>query len=83
MNWKNMTPMEKVIFIITCIAAVLVVVANLKPNLFPVNITYPAIALVTLLEVASYWNRKRKWAYLMIAGTVICMAFFILELCLL
>lgn len=78
-NWKDMTPIEKVVFIITCIAAVIVVVANLKPNLFPVNITCPAIAVVTACEAIVYWKQKRKWAYLLIAGAVISMLFFLLE----
>ena len=82
-NWKDMTPLEKVIFIITCIGAVLVVVANTKPDLFPVNITYPAIAVVTVLDALVYWKKNRKWAYLLIAGAVISSAFFVLELCLL
>ena len=83
LDWKNMPLMQKVIFIITCIAAVLVIIANMKPDLFPVNITYPAIAVVTVGEAIAYWKEKRKWAYLMIAGAVISMAFFLLELCLL
>ena len=81
-NWKSMTPVEKIVFIITCIAAALVVVANMKPNLFPVNITYPAIAVVTAGEAMVYWKQKRKWAHLLIAGAVISTVSFILELCL-
>ena len=83
MNWKNMTPMQKVVFIITCIAAALVVAINLKPDLFPVNITYPAIAVVTVMDAVVYWKQNRKWAYLLIAGAVVSVAFFVLELCLL
>ena len=71
MNWKNMTVTQKVVFIITCIAAVLVVAVNLKPDLFPVNITCPAIAVVTAGEAVAYWKQNRKWAYLLIAGAVI------------
>ena len=83
MNWKNMTVTQKVVFIIICIAAVLVVAVNLKPDLFPVNITCPAIAVATAGEAVAYWKQKRKWAYLLIAGAVISMAVFILELSLL
>ena len=83
MNWKNMTLMQKVVFIITCIAAVLVVAVNLKPDLFPVNITYPAIAVLSAGEAFVYWKQKRNWAYLLIAGATISMAAFLLELCLL
>ena len=83
MNWKDMTTVQKIVFVISCIGAVLVVAANLKPDLFPVNITYPAIAAVTVMDAVAYWKQNRKWAYLMIAGAVISMAFFVLELCLL
>ena len=82
-NWKDMSPLERVIFIITCICAVLVVVSIRKPDLFPINISYPAIAVVTAAEAAVYWKKNRKWAYLLIAGAVISLAFFALELCLL
>ena len=82
MKWNDMTTMQKVVFIITCIAAVLVVIANVKPDLFPINITYPAIAVVTVGEAMAYWKQNRKWAYLLIAGAVVSMAFFALELCL-
>ena len=69
--------------IFTCIIAVLVVIAMRKPDLFPFNITCPAIALVTAIEAAVYWKKNRKWAYLLIAGAVISLAFFLLELFLL
>ena len=83
MNWKDMTTLEKAALIFTCIVAVFVVVANRIPGLFPINITYPAIALVTAIEAAVYWKKQRKWAYLLIAGAVICLAFFLMELFLL
>ena len=82
-KWNDMTPLEKVIFVITCIGAAFVVLANSKPDLFPINLTYPIIALVTVLEAVACWKKKRKWAYLLIAGTVISLGCFILELCLL
>ena len=83
MNWKDMTLFQKIVLIITCIAAVLVVVAQMQPDLFPFNITYPAIAVVTVCEAAAYWKEKRKWAYLMIAGAVVSIAFFLMEMYLL
>ena len=52
-------------------------------DLFPIDPTYPAIAVFTVCEAVIYWKQKRTWSYLLIAGAVISMAFFILELCLL
>ena len=37
-KWKDMTPMQKIGFVITCIGAALMVVAMLKPDFFPVKI---------------------------------------------
>jgi hypothetical protein len=39
--------------------------------------------VVTLCEAVVYWKEKRKWAYLLIAAAVICIACVILELMLL
>ena len=82
MTWNDMTKMEKVLFVISCIAAVLVVASMVKPGLLPEDITYPAIAVFTVCEAIAYWNKNRKLAYLMIAAAVISMASFVLGLCL-
>ena len=82
-KWKDLTSMQKIGFIITCIGAALVVVAMMKPELFPVNMTTPAIAVMTVGEAMDYWQKNRKWAWLFIGAAVIAMACFILELCLL
>ena len=79
-NFKDMTLLEKITFMITCISAVPVMAACVKPDLFPVDITCPAIALVSVLEAVSYWKQKRKWAYLLIAAAVISATVFLLEL---
>ena len=81
-NWKDMTPMEKFALIVSCIAALVVALALRNQNLFPFDITCPAIAIATAFEALAYWKKNRKLAYLLIAGTVISLAFFILELCL-
>ena len=83
MNWNTKSPVQKVAFVIACIAVVVWVVAKLKPELFPIDPTYPSIAVFTVCEAVDYWKQKRTWSYLLIAGAVISMAFFILELCLL
>ena len=82
-KWKDLTSLQKIGFIITCIGAVLVVVDMMKPELFPVNMTTPAVAVMTVGEAMDYWQKNRKWAWLFIGAAVIAMACFILELCLL
>ena len=82
-KWKDLTSMQKIGFIITCIGAALVVVAMMKPELFPVNMTTPAVAVMTVGEAMDYWQKNRKWAWLFIGAAVIAMACFILELCML
>ena len=78
-NWKDMTPMQKVALIISCIAALLAALALRDPDLFPINMTCPAIAVITVFEALAYWKQNRKLAYLLIAGAVISLAFFIME----
>lgn len=79
-KWKDMTPMEKVALIVTCIAAFVIALALRNQDLFPVDITCPAIAIATAFEGLAYWKKNRKWAYLLLAGTVISLAFFALDL---
>ena len=83
MNWKDMSPVQKIAVVVSGIAAVILAVAYLKPELFPVNMACPAIALFTVCEAVTYWQTKRKWAYLFIAAAVVSLATFILELSLL
>ena len=45
--------------------------------------TSPAIAVITAFEALAYWKQNRKLAYLLIAGAVISLAFFMTELFLL
>ena len=82
-KWNDMTPLQKIGFIIACLGGVLAVVSMMKPELFPVNMTTPAIAIMTVGEAMDYWQKNRKWALLFIGAAVISMACFILELCLL
>ena len=80
MNWKNMSLTQKIATIISGIAVVVWLIHKVKPDLLPINPTYPAIAVVTLCEAVVYWNTQRKWSYLLIAGAIISLAFSILEL---
>ena len=79
MNWKNMPLSHKIATVISCLAVAVWMIPKVKPDLFPVDLTYPAIAVFTACEAVIYWKEKRKWAYLLIAGAVISMAFFLLE----
>ena len=83
LKWKDMTSMQKIGFIIVCLGAVLVVVSMMKPELFPVSMTTPAIAVMSVGEAMDYWQKNKKWAWLFIGAAVISMACFVLELCLL
>jgi hypothetical protein len=73
MKWNEMPLAHKIATIISCIAVVVWLIPNLKPNLLPFDPTYPAISVFTLCEAVIYWDTKRKWAYLYIAAAVICM----------
>ena len=80
MNFKNMTISQKISTIVACLAAFVWMIHNLSPNLFPIDPTCPAIAVFTVCEAVVCWNDKRKWAYLLIAGAVISIAFFFVDL---
>ena len=80
MNWKNMPLAHKIATVISYIALAVWVIYHVKPELFPVDMTCPSIAVFTVCEAVTYWKEKRKWAYLFIAGAVISMAFYILQL---
>ena len=71
MNWKSMSNSQKIATIISAIPIVVWLIYKVKPDLFPFDPTYPAIAVFTACEAVAYWNTKRKWAYLLIAGAVI------------
>ena len=80
MNWKNMTITQKIATVISCLAVVVWLIPKVKPDLLPVDPTYPAIAVFTVCEAVVCWNTKRKWSYILIAGAVISLASFVLEL---
>ena len=80
MNWKNMSLSHKIATVISCLAFVAWLISKVKPDLFPFDPTYPAIAAFTLCEAVVYWKKKRTWACLLIAGAVISLGCFILEL---
>ena len=83
MNWKNMPLSHKISTVIAGLAVVVWLLNKVQPNLFPVDPTYPAIAVFTICEAAVCWEKQRKWSFLLIAGAVISLAFFLLELILL
>ena len=71
---------HKIATIISILAVVVWLIHQVKPDLFPVDPTYPAIAVFTICEAVVYWKKKRTWAYLLIAGAVISLTSFLLEL---
>ena len=83
MNWKNMSLSHKIATVISCLAVVVWLIQHVKPDLFPIDATYPAIAVFTICDAVLCWKEKRKWAYLLIGAAVICLACFALELMLL
>ena len=82
-KWKDMTTMQKSGFIILLLGAALMLVSVVKPSLFPINMTSPALIIITVGEAMDYWQKSKKWAWLFIGAAVIAMACFVLELCLL
>ena len=74
---------HKIATIVAGLAVVVWLINKVQPNLLPIDPTYPAIAVFTICEAVVYWQKKRTWAYLLIAGAVISLAFFLLELMLL
>ena len=79
MNWKNMPTAHKIATVIAGIAVVFWAIAQVKPDLLPIDPSYIAIAVFTLCEAVVCWKERRKWAYLLIAATVISIAFCVLE----
>ena len=80
MNWNNMPLSHKIATIIAGLAVAVWMIPHVKPDLLPIDPTYPAIAVFTVCEAIVCWKEKRTWAYLLIAGAVICTACFLLEL---
>ena len=71
---------HKIATIIAGLAVVVWLINKVQPNLLPIDPTYPAIAVFTICEAVVYWQKKRTWAYLLIAGAVISLACFLLGL---
>ena len=80
MNWKNMSLSQKIATVVAGLAVIVWLIHKVRPSLFPVDPTYPAIAVYTVCEAVACWKEKRKWACLLIAGAVISLTFFVLEL---
>ena len=75
-----MTLSQKIATLISVLAVVVWLISKVNPNLFPIDPSYPAIAVFTICEAVVCWNHKRKWSYLLIAGAVVSMAFCIFEM---
>ena len=83
MSWKNKPFSHKVATFVAVLVVLVWLVSLVKTDLFPIDVTYPAIAVFTLCEAVIYWEKKRKWAGLLIVGAILCMVCFVLELMLL
>ena len=79
MNWKNMSVLQKIATIISVLACAVWLICKAKSDLLPIDLTFPAIAVFTLCEAVVCWKERRKWAYVLIAATVISIAFCVLE----
>ena len=80
MNWKTMSLAQKIATVISGLAVVAWLIPYVQPDLLPFDTTFPAIAVFTVCEAVVCWKERRKWSYLLIAGTVISLACFLLEL---
>lgn len=83
LKWKDMTTMQKAGFVILCVGALLMVVSIMKPALFPVSMTTPALAIMSVGEAMDYWQKSKKWAWLFIGAAAVATTTFLLELFLL
>lgn len=74
---------HKIATVISWLAVAVWLIPKVQPDLLPFDPTYPAIAVFTVCEAVVCWQKKRTWAYVLIAGAVISTAAFVLELMLL
>ena len=79
MNKKKTPLSHKIATIISCLAGVVWLIYQVQPDLFPIDPTSLAIAVFTVCEAVVCWKQKRTWSWLLIAGSVICIACFLLE----
>jgi hypothetical protein len=77
MKWKNLPLSHKIATVIAVLSVVVWLIYHVKPDLFPMDPTCPAVAVFTVCEAVQCWKSNRKWAYLLIAGAVISIAFFL------
>ena len=68
---------HKIATIISGLSVLVWLIHQVEPNLFPIDPTCPAVAVFTVCEAVVYWQKKRSWAYILIGGAVVSMAFFI------
>ena len=60
MNWEKMPLSHKIATVISGLAVVVWLISKVKPDLFPFNPTYPAIAVFTLCEAVVYWKKRTR-----------------------
>ena len=79
MHWRNMPLSHKIATIISILSVLVWVVSKIKSDLFPFDPTFPAIAVFTACDAVICWQERRVWSYLLLGGTAISMACFLLE----
>ena len=83
-KWKDKTTFEKVLDIISFVAAVVWLsfeIVDSKTSLAYANaITYIAVCIICICQAISFWKVKRVLSYVAIAGVACTLAGFILEL---
>ena len=71
---------QKIATFISILAVVVWLIPKFNPNIFPIDPSYPAVAVFTFCEAIVCWSNRRKWSYILMAGAVISMVCFILEI---
>lgn len=78
MNWNKMPRSHKIATVIAGLAVLVWLVYEVRPGLFPFDVTCPAVAVFTVCEAVTYWKEKRIWAWLFLAAAAVSMVFFLL-----
>ena len=83
-KWKDKTTFEKVLDIISFVAAVVWLsfeIVDSKTSLAYANaITYIAVCIICICQAISFWNVKRSLSYVAIFGVVCMMSVIVLQL---
>ena len=83
-KWKDKSTLEKVLDIISgvalCVWLIFEMVERTNKVEYARFVNYIAICVVCVCQAFSYWNIKRAFSYVAIAGTVCLIAVMVLEI---